>query len=332
MDKKFISSEQNDYFANLGEIDLQELLVQTENYFLQYRDKLNLPEDVTFGTELEYEDISKNDTDVFLKNHLNSWTSEIDNSLKSGGEIVSPILHDSIECWKELKIVCDYLSGAKANTLDRAGGHIHIGAHILGSNVHAWKNFLKLYMTYENILFRFAYGDKISGRERLKAYAFPIADTLYKKLATIDKAYNMSRMFSCLASIDGRFALNLHHVDFDNPNKVNNENTLEFRFPNASTSAVIWQNNINTFAKMLVSARDNVMDVEFLDYKLKHEFVPYEGNEYRYNEVCLKNALEFVDLVFDNNLDKVYFLRQYFKNFQDNYGLKVAVPAEPFVK
>ena len=64
---------------------------------------------------------------------------------------------------------------------------------------------------------------------------------------------------------------------------------------------------------MLVSSKDKVMDEEFLDYKLKHEFHPYLGNEYLYNNVNLKNALEFVDLVFNNNLDKVYFLRQYIK-------------------
>ena len=83
---------------------------------------------------------------------------------------------------------------------------------------------------------------------------------------------------------------------------------------------------------MLVSSRDKVMDEEFLNYKLKHEFYPYSSNEHLYNEINLRNVLEFVDLVFDNNLDKIYFLRQYLKNFQENYGIKVAVKAKKFVK
>ena len=35
-----------------------------------------------------------------------------------------------------------------------------------------------------------------------------------------------------------------------------------------------------------------------------------------YNYIDIGQALEFADLVFDNNFDKVYFLRQYFKSFE----------------
>ena len=42
---------------------------------------------------------------------------------------------------------------------------------------------------------------------------------------------------------------------------------------------------------MLVASRDKVMDEEFLDYKLSHEYLPYSGNEYMYNDVSLKNVV-----------------------------------------
>lgn len=35
-----------------------------------------------------------------------------------------------------------------------------------------------------------------------------------------------------------------------------------------------------------------------------------------YNEIFLDQALELSDLIFDNNLDKLYFLRQYLKSFE----------------
>lgn len=41
---------------------------------------------------------------------------------------------------------------------------------------------------------------------------------------------------------------------------------------------------------------------------------------YRYNIIDLKKSLEFVDLIFDNNLDKIYFLKQYLKDFVDIYN------------
>jgi len=332
MSKEFIDSGRNDSFAILRGLDLEDLLIQTENYFLEYRDTLNLPDDVIFGVEIEYENILKIFTDQFVKKKLIRWCSKSDGSLDYGGEITSPIMTDKIEDWKELKMVCDYLTKRKADTLHNAGGHIHIGTCVLGDDIIAWKHFLKLYIAYENVLFRFIYGDKISGRKKLFKYAPPIADKLYDCLDQINNARNLLDFYWFMPSNKKYAALSFYHTDFDNPNNKYNKNTLEFRSPNATTDAVIWQNNINTFTKMLVSAREKVMDEEFLDYKLKHEFYPYLGNEYLYNDINLKNVLEFVDLVFDNNLDKIYFLRQYLKNFQDNYGIKIAVRAKKFVK
>lgn len=60
MYNEFIDPNRNDPFAFLRGLDLQDLLVQTENYFLEYRDKLNLPDDITIGVEIEYEGIKKN--------------------------------------------------------------------------------------------------------------------------------------------------------------------------------------------------------------------------------------------------------------------------------
>lgn len=332
MDKGFINSKKNDFFAPMRGLDLQELLVQTENYLLEYRDKLNLPDDVTIGVEIEYEGILKKFTDRFIENKLNGWYSKTDGSLSSGGEITSPVMTDKTGYWKELKMVCDYLTKRGADTLHNAGGHIHIGTCILGEDIEAWKHFLKLYTVYENILFRFIYGDKISGRKKLFQYAPPIADRLYNNLNEINNAKDLSDIEWAISPREKYAALNFCNTDFYYPNNEYGKNTIEFRSPNATTNAVIWQNNINTFSKMLVSSKNKVMDEEFLDYKLKHEFYPFSGNEYLYNDVNLKNVLEFVDLVFDNNLDKIYFLRQYLKNFQENYGIKTAVRAKRFVK
>ena len=332
MSNIFISSEKNDSFAFFRGIDLQDLLIETESYLLEYRDKLNLPSDVTFGVELEYEGILRTITNMFIEKNLTEWDSKCDRSLSSGGEITSPVMTDEIKYWQELQKVCEHLSRRKADTLHNAGGHIHIGTCVLGEDIEAWRNFLKLYTAYENIIFRFVYGDKISARKKLFKYAPPIADSIYSVMPSINEAEDLSELRWVLPTSERRAALNFCNIDFYNPERRYGKNTLEFRSPNATTNAVVWQNNINVFAKMLVASKDKVMNEEFLDYKLKHEYLPYSGNEYMYNEVSLKNVLEFVDLVFDNNLDKIYFLRQYLKGFQENYGIKIAVRAKKFVK
>lgn len=329
MHNTFITLNQNDSFSLLKGLDLQALLIQTENCFLEYRDQLYLPHDLTFGVEIEYEGLPKILVDQFLDKKLAPWHSKIDFSLKNGGEITSPVMTDKIEFWNALKMVCDYLVLKKVDTLHNAGGHIHIGTCILGEEMDAWRQFLKLYIAYENVLFRFGYGDKIRSRKRILTYAFPLADNLYSNLRSIQ---NMKNSLDLDRIIPNRknIALSFYRTKFYDLNSKHS--TLEFRFPNATSKAVIWQNNINAFSKMLIASKQNVMDEEFLDYKLQHEFLSYASNSYLYNEINLKNALEFVDLVFDNNLDKIYFLRQYLKNFQGNYRTKIKRKAKNFVK
>ena len=332
MEKNFVTLDSNDLFTLFRGIDLQELIVQIENYFLEYRDKLDLPSNLTFGVELEYENVSKETIDKYVEKNLYDWNSKSDCTVESGGEVTSPIMTDQKKYWQELKKICDFLSEKKADTMHNAGGHIHLGVCMLGDDVEAWRQFIKLYMIYESVLFRFVYGDKISGREKLYKYAPPISDKLYNYLSQINQAKDIMDIKYSLP-MDGKYsALNFLHVVFYDPKTSNHKNTLEFRSPNASTNAVIWQNNINTFAKMLMASKAKVMDEEFLDYKLKNEYFTYSGNEQLYNNIYLKNALEFSDLVFDNNLDKIYFLRQYLKDFQDNYGIKTAVKAKRFIK
>lgn len=331
MSKDFIDSSRNDSFSCLRGLDLKELLIQIEQYFLDYRDSLNLSDNLTFGVEIEYENVSNiNEVDRFIDEEFYSWKSGSDGTVEKGGEIRSPIMSDDVKYWQDLKKICDFLTSKKADTSHNAGGHIHIGAHILGDDVEAWKQFIKVYTAYENVLFRFAYGDKLIGRPKINEYAHPIAAKLYNYRSYFNDAKDMSDIEATLPTDDRYYACNFTNVKFNYLDSEIRMNTLEFRNPNATTDAVIWQNNINTFAKMLISSKYKIMDEEFLNYKLEHEFI----DDYRvlYNIINLKNALEFVDLIFDNNLDKVYFLRQYFKNFQECRFDKNVEETRNFVK
>ncbi len=326
----YISDLKNNYFSYLRGSDLQEVLVDVENYFLTYRDTLNLPQELTFGVELEYEKLFKILTDEFLDvNFLYSWKSINDGSLTLGGEVVSPILNDDISTWDQLQKICQFLAKYNADTFHNAGGHIHIGANILGEDIESWKIFLKLYTIYEHVLFRFAYGDKLNARKGIKNYAFPSKENLNMALLFLDDAIDLSDIYYAIPNHSRYQALNLsnvHFIMFETQKKF--MNTIEFRFPNASSSEIVWQNNINAFAKMLLTAKDKLIDEEFLDYKIKASKDEYIN----YDFIDLNGALEFVDLVFDNNLDKIYFLRQYFKNYQENYDKNRLVRAKKFIK
>ncbi|HHT38664.1 MAG TPA: hypothetical protein GXZ95_04540 [Mollicutes bacterium] len=118
----FIDSNRNDKFSCLRGIDLQELIVQIENFYLSYREKLNLPENVSFGLELEYEGLSEKHADKYIRKHFPDWESKTDLSLIVGGEIISPVLHDEPNRWEELQKICNYLKKKDVNTFKNAGG------------------------------------------------------------------------------------------------------------------------------------------------------------------------------------------------------------------
>ena len=328
----FLNPKSNFQFSKLRGLDLQELLVQIDNLYLTYRDTLNLPTSLTFGVEIEYEKCDRHDTTLFVDSNLPKWISKDDGSLSSGGEIASPILNDQEKTWKELKTICEFLKQKQADTLHRAGGHIHIGISILGSKYENWRRFLKIYAVYESIIYRFVYGDKISARRGMLEYARPTADLLINKIDVIDRLEKVRELEELFNTCPRRQALNFKNADFYRPDAIELGNTLEFRSPNGTCEEVIWQNNINALTKTVFSATLAKIDEDFLNYKLKNNPILYKQTPYMYNEVCLKNALEFVDIVFDNNLDKVYFLKQYLKGFEDNYGLKYAVMAKKMVK
>ena len=56
----------------------------------------------------------------------------------------------------------------------------------------------------------------------------------------------------------------------------------------------------------MLAARNKKIDEDFLDYKLEKEPTKFTD---------IAKALEVADIIFDNDLDKMYFLKQYRKDF-----------------
>lgn len=304
--------------------DLCELLVDISNFNLEYRDSLNLDKRVTFGVEIEYERMIKLFTDFYVKRNLKGWISKCDESLVLGGEVTSPICIDEKDTWVNLKKICSFLKKRKVITDDNAGGHVHVGAHII-KDYHSFRKFLKTYALYENILLRFLFGQSVSPRKTFLEYSFPISPYILKNINRINECQSMEDIQSFLPYY--RFgAINFSNIK-DNMHDIKNKNTIEFRSPNGSVDEVIWQNNINTLTKFLLSVNDSNYDEEFLDYKLKNHRLSH-----LYGVVNLRDALEFCDLVFNKEIDKYYFLRQYIKDFDDTLFMDKSVKTKKFTK
>ena len=317
--------------------DINEAIFEMENHLFFLKKNLNLNQDITFGLELEFEDANFIEVDKLLRKIVNtsnifSWkvvpdtsvTKENSNNEICGGEIVTPILRDSYTTWNEVNKVCAMLTHLNANVDGLAGGHIHFGTQILGDNPQHWINLLKLWTVFEKVIYRFSYGEKSSPRERILSYAKPVAAEFYNVLKYIkDAEFNLKELIKILGS-DSDQAINFSNVtDFD----YKRDNTIEIRCPNMSLNPVVWQNNVNFFANLLLYCKSDNFNHELLDAKLK-TYSEEECNIENYQNLYYEEAMQLADLIFTNNKDRIYFLKQYHKCFnkeKENVKQKVLV-------
>ena len=149
----------------------------------------SLPEDFTFGVELEFSGGMTVDQTVEVLNYLKSinlidegWTVHYDNSIVDenglGAEIVSPPLRDNEQTKREIDIITKVIKSYGGVMNDKTGGHIHFGLQCLGDNVNDIKNFLKLYLIFEPLLYKLSTGDLDSVRCGCREYAIPLQNRL----------------------------------------------------------------------------------------------------------------------------------------------------------
>ena len=295
-----IKPNENEILSRLNKCDLEYLLSLINNYKLLLRDKIGVSETETFGLEIECESADWNKISYMLDV---DWELTDDLSLIDGAEIKSPILRDTKDNWLQLKSVCSVLS-RYAEVGINAGGHVHIGKQALGNEKKSLINFMKLWAMYEHIIFRFSYGEFLGPRPGFKDASKSVCPD-FLNLCYWDEMMGMNKR-EMLKSLSGDKcnAVNFRHY--------NTFGTLEFRCPNASLNPVIWQNNVNLFVKMLLYSKSKNFDEGKIDEKRYNLFYVDKSPL----EIYVNDAIEFADLIFDNNMDKVYFLRQYLKSFE----------------
>lgn len=328
---KYLNPNANNMLSNLKGNDLIDFIILLNNYYLEYRDTLNIKDNITLGFEIECEHAR---TSKIIKklDEKNVFDYEFcyDRSLTNGIEIISPIMYDNTKNWTDLKEACNIIE-KYAKVGNNTASHIHIGAPILGNDINNWLNFIKIWATYENIIFRFSYGEYLNERPNIKVFAYPIADTftyLYELLKNNSDLDDFFNNYSKL-NLNKYFSVNLLNAldNYKYSNKNNDldiTNTIEFRCPNGTLEPIIWQNNANLFAKLLIYSKNNNFNHDIIDKRKT------TNNINNYKIISLEQSLELADLIFNNNLDKIYFLRQYLKSYEESN--KVLKKTKTFIK
>lgn len=308
------SDKDNTQVSKLNKNELIEYKEALSEYFIDYRDTLKLDERIQFGIEIEYDKFPKERVDDFIAIRYPKWESKFETSLHYGGEVTSPILNDNKDSWESIREVCDFLRIAGAQESEEAGAHIHVGADIMGINIYRWIKLVKLILAYENILYRYSAGEYTRLRDNFNSVCYPFALDLLEDYNCI-KHLGVSNNVVYKLLKKSRFqSINFKNVEQNNITDRMRKNTIEFRFPNATLEPIIWQNNINTFVRFLLATRKE-LDEEYIEYRMNCLGDHFDNGFYDY--IDEEGALHFADQIFDNDLDKAAFLRQYYKDFSD---------------
>ncbi len=326
---KYLKPNDNDQLLKMTGTSLQDLLYYLDNFYLTLRDSLGIDENVTFGMELEFEQANREHiTNNLVHNNLDErWKVKGDGSLDRGGEIATPVLKDLKVNWDNLSKVCEIVRN-DAVIGEKAGGHIHIGTPLLGNDINHWLNFLKLWSIYENIIYRFAYGEYLTGRDGIKRYAQPMRN-FFMNVVNAFQENDSNTIYHLLTTLARERYQAVNFGNVRSFTETQQKNTIEFRCPNGTLDPVIWQNNFNLFVNLLKYATSSEFNNDILTERNKFNEDIIEDSK-GYNKIYLRQALELSDMLFNNNLDKIYFLRQYLKSYE--FSNEPLLKAKPFTR
>lgn len=274
---------------------------------IDYRYSLNIPEYITFGVEIEYENIVKDNVDYYIyemkcnNNKYGNWRNSYEPDIEEvnkyndtmNGEVKSAILKDTKQDWINLKNTLEILRKYNGIVTSKCGAHVNIGSQLLGGDLKSFRNFFLLWYLYEEEIYKFSSGE--FNKVRICNSIKPIK--IHLLLDEILKEY--TGVFPYVHSFGDFLFDKKHDVSLNKFSSYSYQidNVLEFRLPNPTLDEAILQNYINFFIKFLLSCKKN-LDVEYTLYKIK-------TNNH--------DVFEFVDYVFDNDIDKEFFLIQTLK-------------------
>jgi len=317
----FIGKYDNDLIKQFSKKDLAQLFIYLRKYFLEYRQELNVAKNLTFGTEIEFiqEPVSATFNwilEIIMADQTNvdGYTCTTDGSLSVGGlEVQSPIMNNTTNTWIEFEKILDFLQ-AIGSIDETCSAHIHIGTTALNNDLQVWRNFFLLWSTYEKIIIRFFDGEFIRHRDLYFQNDRPMSQKMWEVYNLINPQTNQIDDMVNLVCSSRYQAVNFQNITDFNEQAL--KNTIEFRSPNGSLNPIIWQNNINLLLNLLEYCNNPHFD-EQLILQRRQSLINDHNNEYtEYLKIDVEATLEFCDLIFKNNLDKIYFLKQYLKDLR----------------
>lgn len=300
------------------------MLTELKNVELPFRLDLKGSAKMKFGVEIEAEgyNILANldnlsypnyllDYEAFYKDsnwsYSDYWVIKPDGTVPDGAEVHSPILTFTKPRWNELQEICQFLSDNGLHPGEHTSLHVHLSSIDFMNDEHDLYNLLKFYAAYEKVLYVFGTGEFMNLRHQIvDRGALPMAFDIWKKFGKENYGKLINRRL--LSKINFTYFRGLRLT-----NLLGLKGTIEFRMANSTLSVPVIQNIINVYTHMF----DYVLSDHFDDDLVTRRFreLKYCTDNFDVNDfsVDIDELKEFADLIFDDEMDKLYFLRQCIK-------------------
>jgi len=314
------------YSDDLSAMETRMAELRDQDVPYDYANALN-GSNVTFGLELEFVDgdsdaIARELHELGIVGHPRmipyrgqgvpgKWKLERDGSVTSGrrgGELVSPVLRDTPETWRNLDTICEVARRHGARVSTATGGHIHVGMEPLDTARQRWRRFFNTIKGNEEAVFNFSGGDL--GRFRGGIYAGSF---------TREAADGASRAFSMDDMYDVRsLARSVQSDRYRGVNLMNlaggRQDTVEFRYFNGSLTPGQIQANVKLSVGMMHASEQSRT-------QQSDEFHVSEANMRRGNMIKngdnAKNTASIarlIDIAFTRERDREHALSVFSKN------------------
>lgn len=325
MQKEYFSVQDKMFMALKSENSqmIQQFVDENEEK-TEVKRKINLPENMTIGIEIESEGKQSEfirDLEKFYKD----WIIKYDASIKKGVEIVSPILTPSRS--EEIYQVCNRLHLCGQEITPSCGGHIHIGANYL-TTADSFKALITIWEEIEKLLYIISNKEGEIPRESIKRFAKTVSPKIMKAIKSgeinLEKEEELGEFISELQKVQKKDEIagdeKYYGIQFNNVKKddstIKEKNTIEFRLSNGTIDPDIWIENINLYGSIIKIAEEiaNIERKEEAQMTLqeKKKYGLYKKLHFTSSD---KEKIELlISLLFDDEHQREIYRKRYMKN------------------
>lgn len=242
------------------------------------------------------------------------WKLESDGSVTSGdfgGELVSPVLRDTPETWRQIETICEVTKRHGGRVNYQTGGHVHISAEPLDGKRQRWRRLFKTFQGTEEAVFRFSGGEQ--GRFRGDHYSESSQSDMLRgrrmRLPEEGELSDFSRALNQGGNWQKYRSLNIR------PFAEGTRNALEVRAFNGSLTPGVIQANIKVAAGLIHTAersRTRNIDEGIVSDAFKRRGTMI--NQYGSNGKDNNTLIRFVDTYFTRKKDKEHIMSILAKN------------------